>query len=189
MISDPEAVEPLTLSAEEQQALRASLKSSKRKKASPKGSEVDDSKPKPKKASTKGCEDDDSKPKPKKASPKGPGAKKASPKGSAVDDSKPAKKASPKGSEADDSPKPKAFKAKVLKRPAARLATSLESVGAAVAGGADDPGANEPQAAVEGPPSGPLGCSRCRYGRTGCSQCRKPSYRPRGRRSQRDSEN
>ena len=39
-----------------------------------------------------------------------------------------------------------------------------------------------PAAAGNGARARPLGCSKCRYLSNGCSQCRKPSYRPRAAR-------
>ncbi|CAE7518808.1 unnamed protein product [Symbiodinium necroappetens] len=119
----PKAVEPLTLSAEEQQALRASMKKSKQKKASPKGSEDDDS---------------------SKSMPKAKAKAKA--------------------------------KGKVLKKPSARFVPALVPVDPV---GSEGDGGDAPERV--------LGCSRCRYGKTGCTQCRKKDYKPRGPRRKQDS--
>ena len=43
--------------------------------------------------------------------------------------------------------------------------------------GGDDPGDADPVL----PAGRPLGCTKCRFGRIGCKQCRNPDYVPRGK--------
>ena len=79
---------------------------------------------------------------------------------------------------------------KVSKPTAKPKAESKAKAKAAGVKAAPKQGQKRPHAAVAGDPDGAstevdegitLGCSKCRYQRRGCVQCRNPSYQPRGK--------
>ena len=126
-----QAEEPLTLTPEEQQALRKSMIQKKPSGKLP----------------------------PKKKSPK---------------------KKSPKKKSPLKSPK-LGRRARILKKPSAVIPTSDDPPGDD--GGDEDDDEPGDGSNNEGVQQRALGCSRCRFTKTGCSQCRNPAYRPRGPRS------